>query len=103
MNTDWMDQAACAGVDVEVFYPPVGDQDSYRQIRAVYCGPCPVRRECLAFAVAAEPADLAKRHGMFGGLTPAQRHDPKTVAAVLAGDDPPATEAPAGEELERAA
>jgi hypothetical protein len=94
---EWNSRARCRGAEVEIFYPPAGDSDSYRQVRQVYCDRCEVRAECLAFALASEPRDRTHRHGLFGGLSPVQRHDPALVAAVLAGGALP------GRELERVA
>jgi hypothetical protein len=59
----WSVHALCASTDPEIFFPP-GDSpgSEARQI----CARCPVRRQCLAYAVAAdEPA------GIWGGLDPA--------------------------------
>ena len=37
------------------------------------CASCPVRRECLTTALVSEPTGLAA--GVWGGLTPSERHD----------------------------
>jgi WhiB family redox-sensing transcriptional regulator len=61
----WSVHALCATSDPEMFFPP-GDSPAAgaRQI----CAQCPVRRQCLAYAVAAgEP------HGIWGGLDPDER------------------------------
>lgn len=62
---DWAKQSACAGVDSEVFYD---DAIVARGVYINYCGPCPVRAECYAHALASK-----EQHGVWGGLTPAQR------------------------------
>lgn len=61
----WMEHAACAGMDPELFFPEVGGVLAYETsfVRQT-CGGCPVRAECLADAMA-EPA----RIGVWGGTT----------------------------------
>ncbi len=62
----WMQDAMCAQVDPEIFFPPVGDHGSTNAARKV-CGGCDVAAECLAFALRTE-----QRHGIWGGLTRSQ-------------------------------
>ena len=62
---EWMTRAACLGENPELWFPHESDPPD--EARAI-CSLCPVRAECLAFAVANDV-----RHGMWGGLTPAQR------------------------------
>lgn len=80
----WHTDAACAGMDPDIFYPndpqPIGrptnpaKPDGYAQARTV-CGRCPVRDQCLSEAMADEAGNGAKvRHGMRGGLTPTERY-----------------------------
>lgn len=67
-SAGWREQAGCAGVDPELFFP-VGTR---RPVQAQQiCRDCPVREMCLADAMATE--DPAMRWGVLGGLTPAQR------------------------------
>jgi WhiB family transcriptional regulator, redox-sensing transcriptional regulator len=50
----------CPQVDPEIFFPPKGDPGTEaRQI----CAGCPVRRECLAYAIEADD-----EFGIWGGL-----------------------------------
>lgn len=63
---DWMDEAACAGVDQDIFYPERGE--SYEAARRV-CARCPVTDECLEHAL-----EIGDTLGMWGGLTPDQRY-----------------------------
>lgn len=73
---DWRADAACAELPKEMFYPARGSGVRYRyeEARQVCLG-CPVRQACLAAAMEAEGTDnLGYRHGMFGGLTPRERH-----------------------------
>lgn len=62
----WHDNARCSGVDTELFY-----SDSKANIEAAksFCRECPVRLECLGYALAA-PDD----HGVWGGYTAKERH-----------------------------
>lgn len=65
----WREAAACRGMGSAVFihqstYP------NYKQARQV-CQQCPVRRDCLDFALTIPAEDDV--FGMFGGTTPSQR------------------------------
>ena len=61
----WMRRSACRGRDIAEFFPePGGDADAARAI----CATCPVRDECLAFAV----ADRATQ-GIWGGTDETER------------------------------
>jgi len=64
--TDFFDDAACRGIDLDVFFP-VSDAKA-GEAKAV-CATCPVREECLEFALNTRPAD-----GVWGGLTAIERH-----------------------------
>lgn len=61
----WMRQAACRSVDPELFFP--GRGESTREAKAA-CAGCPVRVECLDYAIA-----NGERHGIWGGLSPRER------------------------------
>ena len=69
----WQRLAACRTVKPEVMYP---DSDVVRiKVARDVCGICPVTRACLMFALRAEgKAGEKSRYGIFGGLTPRQRH-----------------------------
>jgi hypothetical protein len=60
----WRDHAACKGL-TSLFFTERGE--STREAKAV-CAGCPVRAECMAFAV-----DNAERFGVWGGTTERQR------------------------------
>ena len=62
--TGWRDRALCAGMDPELWFPAAGQSPRAKRI----CAACPVRAECLAFALA-----LGSVQGIWGGLTEAQR------------------------------
>ncbi|MHA6796680.1 WhiB family transcriptional regulator [Pseudonocardia bannensis] len=71
-RTDWRRAAVYAQVDPELFYP-VDETPRSPAIAAALrvCAGCPVRAVCLADALASE--DPARRWGVIGGTTPAQR------------------------------
>ncbi|MET8623590.1 WhiB family transcriptional regulator [Kitasatospora sp. NPDC004669] len=65
--------AACAGVDTELFYPDpeeIGAEAAeWAERRAkMICAGCPVRTMCLELAM-----ERYEKHGIAGGLTPAER------------------------------
>jgi WhiB family redox-sensing transcriptional regulator len=61
----WMADAECKQSDPELFYPDTGH--SSRDGRAV-CARCPVRAECLAYAI-----EHHERYGVWGGMSERQR------------------------------
>nr|WP_093354164.1 WhiB family transcriptional regulator [Pseudonocardia ammonioxydans] len=66
----WREDAACIGLDTELFFPVGYDVESTETPRRV-CRGCPVRAECLADVLAVE--DPARRFGISGGTTPSER------------------------------
>lgn len=76
--TAWHEQAACKGQDINLFF-----ESSVKGVRRplnkalAFCngdnerGICPVREECLQFALAF-PSEY-DMYGIYGGLTGAQR------------------------------
>ena len=65
----WQDDGACRGQDRKLWFPAPGDEKpAYREAKAI-CATCPVREECLTFALATD-----ERHGLWGGLTIKERH-----------------------------
>lgn len=65
--TGWMDDAACAETDPDLFFPEL---DSLWKVAVAkkICDGCPVKMECLEYA-------LRNRfdEGIFGGLSPSSR------------------------------
>ncbi len=61
----WRDDAACRGLDVDVFFPATDEEAG--PAKAI-CAICPVREECLEFALATRQDD-----GVWGGLTETER------------------------------
>lgn len=56
-----LDNALCAEYEPEMFFPKIGESDIYAKR---ICGMCPVREECLEWAL--ENNEL---HGIFGGTS----------------------------------
>ena len=61
----WREDAACRGADVEIFFPPT--DEAADQAKAI-CAACPVREECLEYALLTRQDD-----GVWGGLTETER------------------------------
>jgi WhiB family redox-sensing transcriptional regulator len=62
----WVRRGLCAGADPEIFFPPrrPGRADAAKAV----CAACPVRRECLRYALRAP-----EEHGVWGGLDEPER------------------------------
>jgi WhiB family redox-sensing transcriptional regulator len=72
-ENDWRALAACKGVDPELFFssedlPDKRDRVERESVAKSICAACPVRAECLAYAIAA-----GERYGIWGGLNPQER------------------------------
>jgi WhiB family transcriptional regulator, redox-sensing transcriptional regulator len=65
---DWTEQANCATVDPELFFPEKGA--STRPAKLV-CRGCPVKQQCLDEIMATELA--GRRSGVWGETSPADR------------------------------
>lgn len=61
----WRAEAACRGLDTEVFFPLTDEEAA--EAKAV-CATCPVRELCLEYALITRQDD-----GVWGGLTEAER------------------------------
>ena len=68
----WQDDAHCRGEDLVLFFGPDGEQRAEREIREAkakrICGRCPVRSECLDYAVS-----RPEKYGLYGGLNEDER------------------------------
>ena len=62
----WRTAAACQSCDPELFFPLSSSGPAVEQIAQAkqVCARCPVRPQCLAFALRTHQA-----HGVWGGLT----------------------------------
>lgn len=73
MNRTIAEEGICAQTDPDLFFPDKGQSDKTRAAIAVCMG-CPVRRLCLAEALAEEGSAAAShRYGVRGGRSPRQR------------------------------
>jgi WhiB family transcriptional regulator, redox-sensing transcriptional regulator len=72
----WRDDAACRGVDTNLFYPDRGAPSVYSRPLA-YCKRCPVLAECRAEADKHE-AEAMRTDGVWGGETPEMRKARRT-------------------------
>lgn len=73
---DWWDQAACRRSDPALFY---SDRPSDIAEAKRMCTECPVREECLGYALAND-----ERHGVWGGLTPVERRESRDTLLTTA-------------------
>lgn len=65
MRPDWQDEAACLGLDPDLFFPVRGSNAT--ETKKV-CRRCPVREACLHYAMANHV-----NFGVWGGLTERER------------------------------
>ena len=66
MPGPWADHANCRETDPELWFPPDG---SAGRVAVTICRECPVRSECLEFALTTH-----QDFGVWGGLTNAERN-----------------------------
>jgi WhiB family redox-sensing transcriptional regulator len=64
----WQDQAHCKGLPNRIFFFTVGRNDSMLPAAHTICGACPVRQDCLEYAIS-----NGEEHGMWGGCTESAR------------------------------
>lgn len=68
----WQEAAACRGEDIGLFFGPEGERQPERDVRErkakAVCGRCPVRAECLDYAIA-----KPERYGIWGGMNEDER------------------------------
>jgi WhiB family redox-sensing transcriptional regulator len=65
MNLTWRQNAACRGLDPEIFYP-VTDEEA--DVAKAVCAVCAVRETCLEHALGSR-----ERDGVWGGATEKER------------------------------
>ena len=66
----WLEAAACRSHEPSLFFPVGTTGPSIHDIEKAksICGGCPVRAECLQYAM-----DTGPQYGIFGGLTGEER------------------------------
>jgi WhiB family redox-sensing transcriptional regulator len=67
----WRTLAACRGRPPEWWHPPEGKVAAYYAKARAVCDSCPVRQDCLEYALATD--DLHNPCGMYGGHTAKER------------------------------
>ena len=65
MSPSWRQNAACWGVDPDIFYPAAEEE---AEVAKAICAQCPVRQTCLEYALAHR-----ERDGVWGGATEKER------------------------------
>lgn len=65
----WRHDAACRGEPTAIFFAERGRRDMALKAKAI-CRDCPVRWDCLNFALSFPDTDLP---GIYGGTTEAER------------------------------
>ena len=67
MSQSWRQQAACKGLDPNIFYPATDEDEDAESAKAV-CAECPIRQACLEHALT-----WREREGIWGGATEKER------------------------------
>jgi WhiB family transcriptional regulator, redox-sensing transcriptional regulator len=62
--TDWQNEAACAQIGGDLWFPLDGDRHQAERAKTI-CATCPVRIECANHAL-----ENDERFGIWGGYTP---------------------------------
>jgi WhiB family redox-sensing transcriptional regulator len=73
LASGWQSFAACRGEDASYFYAPNyfekrAQKNAREAVAKRYCARCPVREECLEYAMA-----TGETHGIWGGLNEMER------------------------------
>ncbi|MFB4280805.1 WhiB family transcriptional regulator [Nonomuraea sp. MTCD27] len=85
----WQEDAACRGEDLVLFFGPEGERQPQKDMRErrakTVCAGCPVRRECLTYALS-----RPEKYGTWGGLNEEERASERRrrmrrVASAAAG------------------
>jgi len=74
VGQEWVDEAICAQVDPEIFFPEKGG--STREAKSI-CSRCNVREQCLQYAL-----DHDERFGIWGGMSERARNRMLNVLQV---------------------
>jgi WhiB family redox-sensing transcriptional regulator len=68
-DASWRDDAACRDADPELFFPDIRSAWAQVKTAKLICRGCPVTTACLNWALTS-----GQEHGIWGGLTEAERH-----------------------------
>lgn len=69
----WQDEAECRNYDPELWFPVTNSPDRKRKYELepkLICRSCPVRSECLTYAL-----DAQEEYGIWGGLNEEERRE----------------------------
>jgi WhiB family transcriptional regulator, redox-sensing transcriptional regulator len=77
MKGYWRSAAACASADPEMFFPvsKAGKALEHAAEAKAICADCPVRSDCLAFALRTRQS-----YGIWGGMTEEERADSRRLS-----------------------
>ena len=64
---EWRDDAACSGVDDELFFPSADDEAAAMAAKKI-CAMCPAQEQCLQYALATNQSE-----GVWGGMSSGDR------------------------------
>lgn len=64
---EWVEHAACADMDPDLFMPP--DRVPFSIEARIACASCPVREDCLEYAMTSP----VERWGLWAGTGPKER------------------------------
>lgn len=67
-DSTWFDFASCKGM-TQLMFPKEHKDITYIATARAICRDCPVKKECLEYALEFPPADM---HGVWAGLTSRQ-------------------------------
>ena len=80
-NTKMMEDANCAGLDSEFFFPPTDIFNREDRIQfARVCGPCPVQDVCLEWAL------IHERYGVWAATTPRDREKMRSSLNLMVSE-----------------
>jgi WhiB family redox-sensing transcriptional regulator len=68
----WAERALCAQADPDAWFPDKG-QRALAEIAMGICGHCPVRTQCLDYALSGADTWGGIATGIWGGTTPQER------------------------------
>ena len=74
-QTPWWDQAACKGVNPDMFHPQRGQSPSPAKR---ICETCPVLNTCRSYALS-----VGERIGVWGGLTAKERRFMRAIGGII--------------------
>jgi WhiB family redox-sensing transcriptional regulator len=78
---DWLQDAACRGLDVSIFYlEPGGDSMADSARAKAICKTCPVKEPCLEYALRTN-----ELFGIWGGATREERADIRRQRRMVNG------------------